>query len=446
MNLPGNLTLTLPFEQIAGFGPAYLVGGTVRDLLLARTPTDYDIVVAGNPEDFARQLAAENQGRVVILGKPGLLLYRVVIPGNLIDVTEIFGESIEADLGARDFTMNAMALELATGRIIDPFEGQKDIDQRIVRMVSADAFRRDPVRLIRAYRMAAAFSFAISIDTTDAIAKHAYRIQASASERVRDEWMKILDSTESAASIRQMAETRLIDVIFPELPKSPEQKQLPLYAYENLEEILRDPETQFPKWANETRVDMAHGAAAMLKCCGLFRWLEPKPGASDSATDRTSLDGHSNRQADVAVGIADRLRFSNYQTRFLDTVIRHVPLTHRLCRAELTRREEMRFFTRFDEHVSAMLLLEAATEEDATTSVDAAFQKYYEHFRIINRQPPLINGRDLIEELALDPSPVFTLLLSTIAEERLMGNLTTRDEALEFAKQTLAGKTTGVLE
>jgi len=439
MHLPGKLKLTLPFESIPGSCPAYLVGGTVRDLLLSRPPIDYDIVVDGNPEDFARHLAAEHQGRVVILGKPGLLLYRVVITGNLIDVTELCGNSIDADLGARDFTMNAMALELTTGRIIDPFDGRRDIDQRVVRMVSADAFRKDPVRLIRAYRMAAAFSFSITNDTTDAIAGHASRIQASASERVRDEWMKILDSTESAASVRQMVETGLLDEIFPELPKSPEQKQLSLDAYEDLEEILRDPEVRFPKWANEIRVDMAHGAAAMLKCCSLFRWLEPKPGASGGIVEGASSDRASDARADAAVGVAGRLRFSKYQTRFLDTVIRHVPLAHRLCRAELTQREEMRFFIRLDEHVSAMLLLVAATEEDATASVDAAFQKYYRNFRVINRQPPLVGGRDLIKELALDPSPVFTRLLSAIAEERLMGNVTTREEALEFAKQALAG-------
>jgi len=438
MNRIDEFKSTLPFKKIPSFCPAYLVGGTVRDLLLLRTPTDYDIAVAGNPEDFAQQLATENNGRVVVMGKPGLLLYRVVIPGNLIDVTEISGESIEADLGERDFTINAMALDLAAGSVIDLFDGQGDLRQGVVRMVSPSAFIKDPVRLIRAYRMAAVFSFTISSDTTDAIAEHAHRIQSSASERVRDEWMKILDSTTSAASVRQMAESGLLDVIFPELPTSPEQKQPPLDAYEDLEEILRDPEAQFPKWANEIRVDMAHGAAAMLKCCSLFRWLEPAPGSSDGAMDRTSLDGHSNRQADVALGVAGRLRFSNYQTRFLDTVIRHVPLTHRLCRGKLTRREEMRFFTRFDEHVSAMLLLEAATEDDATANVDAVLQKYYDQFRVINLQPPLINGRDLIKELALDPSPVFTRLLSSIAEERLLGNISTREEALELVKQTLA--------
>lgn len=441
MNHPEVLKTALPVENIPDCGAAYLVGGTVRDLLLSRSPADYDIVVVGNPEDFARQLATGNHGRVVILGKPGLLLYRVVIPGGLIDVTGICGESIEADLGERDFAINAMALDLATGQVIDLFEGRRDIERRVVRMVSADAFVRDPVRLIRAYRMAAAFSFTISKDTTDAIAEHARRIRASAPERVRDELMKILKCAESVDIVRQMEEAGLLREILPELTGSSNQMDRLLDMYGGLEQILCHPEKRFPKWAEDIRGDIGNAAGTLLKCCSLFTAIESTPGISTPAAGRALSQRHANERADVAAGIAGRLKFSNYQTQFIDTIIRYAPQIRRCCRTGMTRREHMRFFTRCDAFVPSMLLLESAVDENAMAGADGVLEEFYGVYRPIARMAPLIGGRDLMAELALDPSPLFARILSAVSEERLMGNLTHRDEAIEFVRQWLARDT-----
>ena len=153
--------------------PAYVVGGSVRDMLLERPAIDYDIAVADNPEEFARQLATSLSGHYVEIGKPGLRLHRVVADDLIFDISAIAGSSIEDDLRRRDFTINAMAYDIRVGEIIDCMNSRRDLDNKIVRMVAPSVFKQDPVRLIRTFRMAATLSFGIDAATKSAVGEHA---------------------------------------------------------------------------------------------------------------------------------------------------------------------------------------------------------------------------------------------------------------------------------
>ena len=139
----------------------FLVGGSVRDLMAGRVPYDYDLAVRQDPADFASGLATAIGGRIVALGKQGQKMLRVVTRERIFDIMPVNGPSIESDLRLRDFTINAMAVEVASGSLIDPLGGQKDLAAKTVRMVSPEVFQQDPVRLVRAYRMAAIFNFSI---------------------------------------------------------------------------------------------------------------------------------------------------------------------------------------------------------------------------------------------------------------------------------------------
>ena len=165
----------------------YIVGGSIRDLLCGRTPIDYDLAVTTAPDRFARSLASRTAGHVVEFGKHGHTILRVVTGDDYFDIMPLNGESIEDDLHRRDFTINALALELSYGNLIDPTGGRRDLAAKNVRMVDRDAFRNDPVRLLRAYRMAATFDFTIDKDTEAAISQDADLIRKSAAERIREE-------------------------------------------------------------------------------------------------------------------------------------------------------------------------------------------------------------------------------------------------------------------
>ena len=93
---------------------AFIVGGSIRDMLCGRSPTDYDVAVLGDAQKFARRVKINTNGRLVKIGKPGRMILRVIGESNIIDISEINKGTIEEDLRARDFTINAIAYELST--------------------------------------------------------------------------------------------------------------------------------------------------------------------------------------------------------------------------------------------------------------------------------------------------------------------------------------------
>ncbi len=236
---------------------AYIVGGSVRDLLLDRSPTDYDIAVSENPEQVAKKMAAATKGRLVKMGKPGQMIFRVVSSDHIFDITSLHGESIEEDLNKRDFTINAMAFDLKSGKIIDCLDSKKDLADKKIRMISKNVFKKDPVRLIRAYRIGACLDFEIEPHTVSAIKNQSKLIKNSAAERVRTEFFKMLGSPKSHSFLSQMADTQLLTAIFPELDalKGCHQNrhhhfdvfEHTLRAYLHLETILNDVKEFIPE-------------------------------------------------------------------------------------------------------------------------------------------------------------------------------------------------------
>ena len=162
--LPRSLRQVLPAAP-----PFYLVGGAVRDLLMERRPTDLDMVVKGNAAAFAATLAARLGARTVTIGKAGFVTHRIAARGLLIDITSTDERALDDDLQRRDFTINAMAYDPTSDQLIDPLNGCSDIIHRQIRMISEQAFVDDPLRLLRAFRIAAVSGFAIAPETLAAI-------------------------------------------------------------------------------------------------------------------------------------------------------------------------------------------------------------------------------------------------------------------------------------
>ena len=127
---------------------AYLVGGAVRDILMGRIPLDYDIVVSEDPKALAKSIAGTG-GSFFKMGKNRQAVLRGHFKDHTIDLVQMEGGSIESDLRLRDFTINAMAIRLDNRSFLDPMQGQKDLANKTIRMVSEQAFLSDPLRLLR---------------------------------------------------------------------------------------------------------------------------------------------------------------------------------------------------------------------------------------------------------------------------------------------------------
>lgn len=182
--------LTSRFPALRKLPPGcYAVGGAVRDLLLVREPLDVDVAA---PD--AAAAAATVRPKVIRLGRDELTAYRVVKSDRIYDFANIEGESIARDLARRDFTINAMAVDLATGSLLDPHDGQTDLAAGVVRMVGEQNFDDDPLRTLKGVRMAVKYGFTIDAQTAEAIRTRATKILAVAPERVTSELAMIFSA------------------------------------------------------------------------------------------------------------------------------------------------------------------------------------------------------------------------------------------------------------
>ncbi|HEX6178249.1 MAG TPA: hypothetical protein VF057_07810 [Thermoanaerobaculia bacterium] len=158
----------------------WVVGGAIRDLLLGVDPVDVD-VAANDPAAAGRTVST----RLIRLGtEEHLSAWRAVVNGHAYDFAEILDHDIAADLARRDFTVNSMAVSLDDGRFLDPHGGRRDLEGRLVRMVAAANFDDDPLRCVKAIRMAVRFDFEIDEATVLAIRARADKVTSVAAERV----------------------------------------------------------------------------------------------------------------------------------------------------------------------------------------------------------------------------------------------------------------------
>jgi tRNA nucleotidyltransferase (CCA-adding enzyme) len=212
--------------KAAGF-ESYLVGGCVRDIELGRTPKDYDLATSARPEQVQKLFkkvipTGIEHGTVTVLVKGGhveVTTYRSegkYLDGRRPESVE-FHTDIEADLSRRDFTINAMALDPETKKLVDPFGGMADIKARLVRCVRdpMERFGEDGLRALRAVRFATTLDFALDAATEKAIGPTLAVFRKIAKERIRDELQKLIASPHAERGLELLKRTGLLDEVLP---------------------------------------------------------------------------------------------------------------------------------------------------------------------------------------------------------------------------------------
>ncbi len=201
------------FPHLAKLPPdgVYVVGGAVRDLVLRLDPADADLACV-DALACARRLGR----KIITLGKDHLSAYRVVDGEHVYDFAPLLDGSIDRDLARRDFTVNAMAVELAGGALLDPFDGRGDLERRVVRMVDATNFDHDPLRLLKAVRMAVRLEFDIDTATLAAIRERAPSVTSVAAERLGTELEMIFGAGAFRRALALLHDTALDMPLFGE--------------------------------------------------------------------------------------------------------------------------------------------------------------------------------------------------------------------------------------
>lgn len=238
----------------AGF-EAYLVGGCVRDLLLGREPKDWDVTTNARPEQiqalFPDSFYENDYGTVGIKTQsedPRLAVievtpYRVesgYSDKRRPDAVE-FGDSLEDDLARRDFTINAIALDESKGHLVDPYKGQKDIEAKVLRAVGDPLvrFEEDALRLMRAVRLVAELGFALDSETAAAINEKSSNLQHISKERIRDEFVRILNSSQPMQAIVLAEQLGILEYIAPDLRRGIGVEQNQAHSYDVFGHLLR---------------------------------------------------------------------------------------------------------------------------------------------------------------------------------------------------------------
>jgi poly(A) polymerase len=456
-------------EALAG-ERAWLVGGALRDRLLGRPTPDLDVVVDGDVRAAARRLGRGLGGASFELSDQ-FGAWRVVAreTGWQVDITPLQGGSIEADLAARDLTVNAMAEPLAGGELVDPFGGALDLAERRMRMVSPAAFTADPLRTIRVARLATELRFEIEPSTADTVRAHADGLRDVAPERVFAELRRIVVADEAVSGMELIEELDLTDRVLPELTALHGVEQTAYHhrdVHGHTLEVLqatidleRDPAAALgDELAEPVRALLAEPLADQLTRGGAMRFGAllhdvAKPRTRTEFPDgRIGFPHHDEQGAEMARAALERLRASERLRAHVAALTRHhLRLGFLVHDMPLDRRAIYRYLVTCEPVEADVTLLSVAdrlatrgrkADEAIARHLDLARQVLAEALarRAVGPQPPLVRGDELAAALGIARGPRLGELLARIAEARFAGEVSTRDEALALAREALADR------
>lgn len=448
----------------------YLVGGTVRELLLGRQSPDLDLAVSARTLELGRDLAAALSGTFVLLDEAERTA-RIVWQGEILDLAEFRAPSLEADLKGRDFSVNAMALDLEAvlGRaplnLIDPWGGLQDLSRGLLQMVAPENFRDDPLRLLRAYRFAATHGFQVTPETAAAMRRYVPEFSRVAGERVHQELFLLLGSPRAGQVLKEMDRMGLLLQVFPDLADMKGAAQdgyhhldvfeHSLEAVARLEEVLAAPDRYFGEMAAEVgREERRPSRAALLKLAALFHDAgKPQVQERRSQPDRYTFYYHEKVGIEIFTAMAGRLRFSQAEIKAVTTLIRlHMRpflLLPAFRERELSFRALGRLVRAARGDLAGLFALAMAdslagqgpqkpadAEAVLADLADEAYRFLKETLEPQEALPKLVNGHDLIR-LGLKPGPRFRQLLTAVEEAQWEGMVSTREEALELVRRLL---------
>jgi poly(A) polymerase len=442
-----------------------LVGGVVRDLMLDRLPKDIDFACE-NANGVAESIARANDARVVTFQKQEQeSCYRVVSRKNsqqFLDIAPMQGDTLEEDLSKRDFTINAMAMRVVKvrlGKLIDPFHGKQDLEQKLIRMTTEDVFDRDPVRMVRAFRFAAQLGFQIHSPTLEMIKDKADLLGQSAPERIIAELLLLLRENPCFEIIRLMDEVGILELIIPEISAMQGREQNffhhkdvwghSLIVFENCEFLLINIEAFFGEQAAQVREILTRGnRLPLLKLGALLHDLgKPKTKGENVETGRITFYEHDLIGAEMIEALAERQKMSNQDRELLKILVGEHLHVQVLSQPEVKASTRMRFFRKYRDLAVLVIILGLADikgrlgpdtkPEDAGHFAAWAREVVAVYFQKIKPsldQAPLINGRDLLE-LGLKPGPQIGQILEDIQQAQDDGEVLDRKQALELAER-----------
>ncbi len=449
--------------------PLYLVGGAVRDHFLSRRIKDIDIACV-NPKKTAAILASYHKSAIVPLGKEkSTVCHRVVNRQNtddFLDVVELQNGSIENDLQVRDFTVNAIAIEITKqgklGRVIDPLAGMHDLEQHSIRFTGPDVFNSDPLRTLRAFRFAAELQFTIEASTIRSIRENCLLLSGISAERILTELLNLLKTNQAASTVRAMDEVGLLEVIFPEIRtmKSCLQNEFhhldvwdhSLAVLEMCESITANLQTYFSDSSRHVEDNLNKGnRLPLMKLAALLHDVgKPSKKKRTGEFREINFYDHDREGEKITSDIAKRLKMSCRDREFLRSMVaEHMHILY-LSKPDVKEKTMLKWFRKLNDDIIPLIIIEMA---DSMSTCGPASKKsereahlawsrktvmeYYSEIRTTLKRNNVISGNDLIS-LGMNPGPELGRVLEKIREAQDEGLILDHDSGYAMARKLAA--------
>jgi poly(A) polymerase len=415
----------------AGFD-AYLVGGCVRDIVMGREPKDYDIATSAQPAQVVGMFpdsltVGANFGVVIVPREEGNVEVATFRSDGLYadgrhPVHIKFAKSAEEDVRRRDFTINGLLYDPVENRVLDYVGGQADIRGRRVRTIGDpyQRFSEDRLRMLRAVRFAARFSFELDPAAADAIRGLAGEIRVVSAERVRDEILKILTEGQARRGFELLDSTNLLEQVLPEVKAMQGVEQPPEFHPEG------------DVWTHTLMMLDGLKEPTPTLAVGVLLHDVGKP-RTFVVRERIRFDNHVEVGAKMAEEICKRLRLSFRETERVVELVRHHLRFKDFPR--MKRSTQIRFLRMdgFEEHLE-LHRLDCQASHGILENYDLARKMLGEIPEQEIRPPRLLSGNDLIRD-GYTPGPVFKQILQAVEDAQLEGEVRTHEDALQLVHQ-----------
>ena len=473
MSLAGRLdeaeSVGIAREALAGEG-VWIVGGAIRDAALGSEVRHLDLAVqTGREEGAARAIARRGNGYAFPLSREHGS-WRAVAGDDSwhADVSPLRGETIEDDLAARDFAITAIAVPLEGGEPIDPLGGLADAEGRVLRVASEGAFAADPLRLLRAARLAARHRLSIDPRTVQIAQAEAGRAADPAPERQFAELRQMLTGPDPIRALALMDELELTPVVLPEVDglrgvAQTANHHLDVHGHTlAVMERLLEVEADLARYAGAVEPEMRELLAEPLADemtrgealrFGALLHDVGKPATRAMRGDRVTFIGHDSVGADVIASICDRFRTSSRLSSHLQDLARHhLRLGFLVHERPLSRRGVYEYLLATEPAGPDVTLLTAADRLAARGEGPIASDEMIEaHLELVRemlpeaiawrREPPRppIDGNELASEIGLEPGPRMGQILEQLRAASFAGELPDRAAAVERARELASG-------
>jgi tRNA nucleotidyltransferase/poly(A) polymerase len=439
------------------------VGGAVRDAWLHYPIHDLDIATPQNAIQLARRLANHLNADIYVMDEERDVARVFINHPDFtlnVDIVRFRGDTLADDLLDRDFTINAMAVDMLGDleMLIDPLNGESDLDQKIIRQCNPNSIMNDPVRGIRAVRQSVTLSARIEPNTLASIRAHADKLMQTSPERIRDEFIKLLDCDKPHSALRILDTVGLFEGVLPAVPP--------------LDMLKHSPNTP-TTWA--------HTLLVIEKLYGIYMTISPHRTESTAAVFdlgmmvtaldvfRKRLQAHIARKwandrphkailvlgglihlmpAELIDVVTSRLKLSNDEKKCLTRMLNN----YANIRVLATDPISLHYFWRENEDggIDACLLAMAYYLAYENTllkqdewlkhleKVQTILEAYFIRYDQIVAPPPLINGDDIVEKLNIPQGKQIGRLLTLVREAQVLGQISTHDEALALIKDNLS--------